>query len=273
MAAPVEGLEALDPVTEEAPPAEELPGTENEDAVQDDGVMGEGGEDENENAAPDDVLDEVPGDPVPDADDPVENAGVSDDETVSEDGAEDESDVSGSEEIESSAPAPDPFAPRQYVVDVDGEPSVVTVTPVDPLAPVPASVTSSANNYTPQAFQVNLAENRAFGEHYLMWAQRTSYGSSWYWRYYLAVGRNITRSNDIYRYTDAELYSFWTYNSQTTYDVSVSSGSISGSSYLVYSDLHFDYVGTDPAFKGSVYIFFALMLIMIVLLIGGKRHV
>lgn len=140
---------------------------------------------------------------------------------------------------------------------------------------LPASVTASNAVFTPTVWQVNLAEHRAFGDHYLMWAQRVNYsGSSYYWRYYLALGPDITKSGDTYRWQDAEVYSYYTYNSAVTYDVSVNSGSVSGSTYLVYSDLYFDYVGVDPAGSSLVYVTFIMFVIVIALLmIGGKRNV
>lgn len=165
-------------------------------------------------------------------------------------------------------------APTQYRVDIDGTSVFFTVTPLDDVAILPASVVPSTANYTPQAWQINLAEHRSLGEHYLMWAQRTSYGSTYYWRYYLAIGRNISYSSNTYTYHDAELYTYYTYNNSTTYNVLVSSGTVSGTTYLVYSDLFFDYVGADPVLTASPYITFLLAMIIIALLvIGGKRNV
>ena len=64
------------------------------------------------------------------------------------------------------------IVPTQYRVDIDGTSVFFTVTPLDDVAVLPASVVPSTANYTPQAWQVNLAEHRSLGEHYLMWAQR-----------------------------------------------------------------------------------------------------
>ncbi len=135
---------------------------------------------------------------------------------------------------------------------------------------LPASVTASNAVYTPTAWQVNLAENRKFGEHYLMWAQRVYSGSSYYWRYYLALGRDIRYASNVYTYVDAEVFSYYSYNSSVTYDVSVSSGTVSGSTYLVYSDLYFDYVGVDPAVSSVVYVLFFMFIMLFAILMRRK---
>lgn len=223
---------------------------------------------------PDDVPDSPVDDFLFDSPDSIQNDMSEDLPPSASDDLKEDMDVSDLKEDEAPDAVLDPSPVTQYLIDIDGESIPVTVTVLDPMEPVLASVTASAASYTPQAWQVNLAENRSFGEHYLMWAERVYSGSSYYWRYYIALGRKISRSSNVYTYTDAEVYTYYNYNSSVTYDVSVSSGTVNGSTYLVYSDLYFDYVGVDPAFKGSVYIFFVLFMIMIVLLItGGKRNV
>lgn len=234
----------------------------------------ETGGEENADAHQDALSDEELRDLLSDLISAVKDGESEDAESSSADSASEAS--SDSEDQADAVSGEEASAPSvtRYLIDIDGEPVSVTVTALDDVDIMPLSVVPSTMSYTPQAFQVNLAENRAFGEHYLMWAQRVTSGSSYYLRYYLALGSKISFDGSTYRYTDAEVYTYYNYNSSVTYDVSVSSGSLSGSSYLVYSDLYFDYVGVDPAFKGSVYIFFALFMIMIALLvIGGKRNV
>lgn len=140
---------------------------------------------------------------------------------------------------------------------------------IDPLASV-----SSQANFTPTAWQVNLASFRSMGEHYLMYAVRRTSGSSSYLQYYLVRGKDIKYDNGIYTYTDCDLYTLYNYSSIVNYETYVSSGSVSGSSSLVYSDLYFDYIGNDPIDNAMPYLMFTLFLIVIVLLvIGGRRRV
>lgn len=201
-----------------------------------------------------------------------QNADASDDLFSGEENSLEESGSSEDSEVLKEDPASDSPGISQYVVSFNGGSDVFTVTPVSDVDAAPASVAASNAAYTPQAWQINLAENRSFGEHYIMWAERIYSGSSsYYWRYHIALGSKISYASNVYTYTDAEVYTYYSYNSSVTYDVSVSSGTVSGSSYLVYSDLYFDYVGVDPAFKGSVYIFFALFVIIIALLIYWRE--
>ncbi len=271
------------PSAEAAPPVEEIPPSEEEDNPYSDSdivfdeFVGNNGD------LGGDIVDDVFSDDVPgasldgafsDSDGVLSDADSADDVDSVEDDVETDTDVSTVEDDTEENLVPDSPKSTVYLLSFDGESVPFTVTALDSLDALPASVVSSSASYTPQAFQTNLAENRRFGEHYLMWAQKVSYGSSYYWRYYLVLGSDITYASNVYRYTDAEVYTYYTYSSQVTYDVSVSSGSVNGNSYLVYSDLYFDYVGVDPAVNGSVYIYFALFMIIIVLLIlGGKRNV
>lgn len=163
-------------------------------------------------------------------------------EDVSVSGEEDalsESDVSDVSEGQEDAPCVFTFGDSQYLLTIDGESFPFAITALSDLDTLPYAMTGSGAAYTPQIWQVNLAENRSFGEHYVMWAERVYSGSSYHWRYYLALGRQISYASDLYVYTDAEVYTYYSYNGSVTYDVSVSSGSVSGSSYLVYSDLFF----------------------------------
>lgn len=136
-----------------------------------------------------------------------------------------------------------------------------------------ASLPSSAS-FSPLPWQINLASNRGFGEHYIIYAIRRSSGSSYYWQYYAVLGKDIDYDNGIYTYSNSELYSYYTYNNTLYYDVGVVSGTVNGLSGLVYSDLFFDYVGVDPvqnAFPYITFIFF--FLIFLALLIGGRKRV
>lgn len=223
-----------------------------------------------------DVSNPSPDGGIPSVSDPVSDAGPVDSE-LSGDGFAEVGDISEDpedlEDVEGVEPSDGSEGDPGFLV-YDGQLYTDDGVPVDLLGVLPASVTASNAVYTPTAWQVNLAEHRSFGEHYLMWAQRLYSGSSYYWRYYLALGRDMSYASNVYTYADAEVYSYSSYNSSVTYDVSVSSGSVSGSTYLVYSDLYFDYVGVDPAVSGSVYFLFPLLLLLIVLFMtGGKRNV
>lgn len=131
---------------------------------------------------------------------------------------------------------------------------------------------STQSSYTVQSWQFNVAENRQIGDHYLIWAERTYYNNySSYWHYYAAVGKDIVKDGDIYTYTDCELYDMYTYNDQTTYNMEETSGSVSGSAYLVYSDLYFDYCGSSSVVS-IPFVLVGLLLIIIMLLIIALRR-
>lgn len=127
--------------------------------------------------------------------------------------------------------------------------------------------------FTPNTWQTNLASNRSMGEHYLMYANRVYYsGSSSYWHYFLVLGDDIEYETDTYTYTDCDVYSYYSYGNTVYYDRSLGSGSLNGNSTLVYSDLYFDYVGVDPAHSSSIYVIYALLaFIAVLLMIRGKR--
>lgn len=142
---------------------------------------------------------------------------------------------------------------------------------------MPLSAVDTDYTYSPTAWQLNLAAERGLGEHYLMYGSRTGSGSyNGYWDYYLVLGDDIeyNEASDRYTYTDCDVYHHSTYDGVVTYERMESSGTISGSSQVVYSDLYFDYVGVDPVENSYPYISFALFMIMIVLLIvGGRKNV
>lgn len=136
---------------------------------------------------------------------------------------------------------------------------------------MPFVAAPSDTAFNPQAWQVNLASNRSYGQHYLMYGDRISTGS-YSWRYYLIVGSDIDYANDIYTYSDCDVYTYNSANSIVNYTREIGSGTVSGQSNVVYSDLYFDYVGTDPAFGVLPYILYFLLLIVILFLsLRGKR--
>lgn len=160
-----------------------------------------------------------------------------------------------------------------------GVPSAGAEASEDPFLDDGASLYSSipsTSNFTPQSWQVSLASHRALGEHYLMYAVRRTYSSSsYYWQYYLVRGTDIDKTGDLYSYSDCDIYTYYTYSSTTWYEVSKGSGTVNGTTSLVYSDLYFDYVGVDPVVDAFPYIAFCMMLVICLLLIisGRKRHV
>jgi hypothetical protein len=136
-----------------------------------------------------------------------------------------------------------------------------------------ASAAPSVQSYSVQPWQLNLAENRQIGEHYLIWAERVYYGSynNYYWHYFAAVGKDIEKNGDMYVYADADLYDLYSYDNTTTYQMQQSSGSVNGSSFVVYSDLYFDYVGTASTVSVP-FILVGLLLIITMLLIIALRR-
>ena len=143
---------------------------------------------------------------------------------------------------------------------------------------MPLSVVDTDYSFSPQTWQLNMAANRSFGEHYLMYGVRRSGSSGYnnYWDYYLVLGNDIEydQSSDRYSYTDCDLYHYSSYDGYVTYELTESSGSLSGSSSVVYSDLYFDYVGVDPVVNSYPYIGFVMILIlMLISFFGGRRNV
>lgn len=133
----------------------------------------------------------------------------------------------------------------------------------------PYSVASGT--FTPQQWQVNLASGRPIGYHYVM--TRLSSSND----YILVLGRDVTYDGNIYRYVDCDYYRVYTYisGSSTRYDYSVTrdaSGSIGSTTYVVYSDLFFDYIGS----RSFEYTFLIMLIFIFVFLLliwwrGGNR--
>lgn len=185
--------------------------------------------------------------------------GVSDQIQDSENQEDDWSDFEESEDSFSpSAEIPSAGADDLFYYD-DGS-------GIEPFASAPSS-----SSFTPPVWAVNLASHRPLGQHYLMYAVRTNN----YTEYFLVLGKDVEYIGGSYRYSDCDVYSYYSYSSTLNYNKDNSqSGTISGNSYLVYSDLYFDYVGTDPLLNTAPYINYLLLLIIIILLvIGGRRRV
>lgn len=174
-------------------------------------------------------------------------------------------DVSGND-VQSIIMSPEAFksliSPSEATVS-ENDPVVDENALLEPLMALDARDVA-AGNFTPQQWQINLADNRPFGCHYVM--TRLSATNN---NYVLVLGEDITYSNGIYTYTDADYYHVYSYSSggSTQYDYSVSedvSGTISGTSYIVYSDLFFDYLGgrsVDYIWLIIVFLIFTLLVL------------
>ena len=114
------------------------------------------------------------------------------------------------------------------------------------------SSASDNSGFSVQSWQTALSSGRGLGEHYIIYGAKHYYSSSgynnYYWDYYCIVGSDIEfeESNSLYTYTVCDVYHLFTYNNTTTYTLEKTSGSVSGNSYICYSDLYFDYVGVSP---------------------------
>lgn len=135
---------------------------------------------------------------------------------------------------------------------------------------VPYSAAPSDTSFSPQNWQINLAAGRSLGEHYLMYGIRSSSGS-YYWHYYLVIGDDISYENDSYIYSDCDVYSYYSANNVVHYDRETGSGVISGAEQVVYSDLYFDYVGSDPASSATPYLIYVLLFVIILLLMIRRK--
>lgn len=136
---------------------------------------------------------------------------------------------------------------------------------------MPLAVDTSVNTFTPQAWQLNMAQNRPIGYHYVM--SRLSSNNT---QYVLILGRNITYSNGIYTYSDCDYYSVYntTVSSSTRYNYDVrenASGSINSSSYVCYSDLFFDYVGGRSVSSSWLIIAFIVVILLFLIFFRGDR--
>lgn len=161
---------------------------------------------------------------------------------------------------------------------VESSLSVQTVSDGDPefdQVPAPLAVDGddvSTSSFSPQAWQINMAQNRPIGWHYVM--TRTGTNSN---NYILVLGRDVTYSDGLYIYSDAEFYSVYSTGSSGStryhYDVRDNySGSISSSSYVVYSDLFFDYVGSrSVSYSWLIFAFVALIVLFLIFFRGNRN--
>lgn len=138
-----------------------------------------------------------------------------------------------------------------------------------------SSVADSAG-FSPQSWQTAIASGRGLGEHYIIYGAKHYYGSgnyNYYWDYYTIVGKEIEfdESNSLYTYSDCDFYHYSNYDNRVTYTLSKESGTISGNSYLCYSDLYFDYVGVSPAQSCSGLLSVALLIMIAGLLVLNLR--
>lgn len=138
------------------------------------------------------------------------------------------------------------------------------------------SSVADSGGFSPQSWQTALASGRGLGEHYLIYGAKHYYGSgnyNYYWDYYTIVGKEIEfdESNSLYTYSDCDIYHYSNYDNHVTYTLSKESGTVSGNSYLVYSDLYFDYVGVSPAQSCSGLLSVALLIMIAGLFILNLR--
>lgn len=156
---------------------------------------------------------------------------------------------------------PDQEDDEVFYSDVSGDDSVYQVMPLSDV---------STASFTPQTWQLNMAQNRPIGWHYLMTRLNSNN------QYILVLGRDIVYSNGIYNYSSCDYYTVYSITSSGTtrfyYDVlSDASGTVNSSSYVVYSDLFFDYLGGRSVSYSWLIIVFILLGILFLMYIRGKR--
>lgn len=129
----------------------------------------------------------------------------------------------------------------------------------------------SSSSFSPQTWQLNMAQNRPIGWHYVM-SRVGSYNN----HYILVLGRDINFSNGLYTYVDCDQYSVYQTGSGSAaryvYDVNDhATGNIDSSSYVVYSDLFFDYVGSRSVSYSWLFIAFLVVIVLFIIVWRGKR--
>lgn len=165
-----------------------------------------------------------------------------------------ETDNTDSDYDESQADTDDLETPSFYVVDSNDY--------------IVYSSASTDGRFSVQPWQTALASGRSLGEHYIIYGSKHYYSgsgyNSYYWDYYAIIGSEIDfdESSSVYTYTDCDLYHYYEYNNSVTYTLEKASGTVSGNSYLCYSDLYFDYVGND-SFDASGQFICALLLLIL----------
>lgn len=130
----------------------------------------------------------------------------------------------------------------------------------------------SVSSFSPQQWQINMAENRPVGWHYLMTRTGTNTNN-----YVLVLGRDIVYQDGLYTYTDCDFYSVYTTGSSGTtryhYDIYDHwTGTINSSSYVVYSDLYFDYLGSRSVPYTWLIIFFMVLMLLFLIFFRGNRN-
>ena len=173
-----------------------------------------------------------------------------------------ETDSTDSNNDESETSSDDVQTPSYYLVDSDDY--------------IVYSSVADSGGFSPQSWQTALAFGRGLGEHYLIYGAKHYYGSgnyNYYWDYYTIVGKDIDfdEGNSLYTYSNCDLYHYSNYSNNVTYTLSEESGTVSGNSYLVYSDLYFDYVGVSPDQSCSGLLSVALLIMIAGLLILNLR--
>lgn len=131
--------------------------------------------------------------------------------------------------------------------------------------------TSSAS-FNPQQWQVNMAQNRPVGWHYVM--SRTGSGTN---NYILVLGRDITYADGVYTYADSDFYSVYSTGSSGNlryhYDIHDHwSGAVDSSQYVVYSDLYFDYLGGRSVSYTWLILDFLVLVVLFLIFFRGNRN-
>lgn len=139
----------------------------------------------------------------------------------------------------------------------------------DDMAPVPLDM--SPSSFSPQTWQLNMAEHRPIGYHYVM-SRVGSYNN----HYVLVLGRDITYADGVYSYVDCDMYSVYSTGSSSSaryvYDVDDhATGTISSAAYVVYSDLYFDFIGGRSFSYSYLLVVFLLLMVVVLIWWRGKR--
>ena len=246
-------------------PEETSPDVEEYPPAQNDGVLGASHDSVTDNIVVDDsVFVNQPEEVMTPAESPggTQSEQISDGEVKTDEDVPIKNDTEHVDSTESEISEDVVETPSYYLVDSD-----------DYI--VYSSVVDSAG-FSPQSWQTAIASGRQLGEHYIIYGSKHYYGSgnyNYYWDYYVIVGKDIgfDENNSLYTYSDCDFYHYSNYDNHVTYTLSKESGSISGNSFLCYSDLYFDYVGVSPAQSCSGLLSVALLIMIAGLLILNLR--
>lgn len=160
---------------------------------------------------------------------------------------------------------------KEFVLESSSYPEEDAQVSENDIEIMPLAVDVSTSTFTPHTWQLNMAQNRPIGYHYVMSRLGTNNN-----QYVLVLGRDITYSNGVYIYQDCEYYSVYqtTVSSSTRYNYDVredASGSINSSTYVCYSDLFFDYVGGRSVSYSWFILAFVFLGVLLLMYIRGKR--